>query len=1061
MKAVSRETATESGLKPLLSRLLSSNPIKPFSESLFSSRPSTLSGLPTDVLSLLLCALSVRYSPHMFLVSLESSRLARTVYDSLCGLLDGGVFFLPNIENNPSDVPGFKVSSEQHFSEFYREALKKTPGLYLFSSGSLERTVLDKTKALEESFLIQSGKEISRESLVKALSRWGYDLVDSVVVPKCFSVRGGIVDIFLLYANTPVRLEFFGNLVESVRLFEPSTQRSIRPLKNISIEPPPGYIPKKIGVPINSLFTNNTLPIFLYKKDGGFIVSGVKNPKHFFQTDFQTFNISKHSNDLKTSILNQLFKEHCSAKFFYLSTNGLVSPLMSNRFEIVRASLPCGFTSKELDLVCLSSSSIHGVRAPARNRWDVSQKTIKHKRIVGLHSLEWGDFLIHIDYGIGVYRGLEKVGPETAKTENIKIEYAGGDFVFVPIDRFNRVHKYVGAGDTSPKLSKLGSSLWEKQKSETRRSVKIVADELISLYKTRKVERGFAYTKTVEFLGDLESSFPFVETKDQAEAIKSVLEDLDKPTPMDRLIYGDVGFGKTEVAIRAALKAVESGRTVFFLAPTTILADQHYITCKQRLEPLGVRVDLLSRFRSKKDQASVLEKTALGQIDLIVGTHRLLSGDLPVSMLGLLIVDEEHRFGVKHKIALKHLKKKADVLTLTATPIPRTLQQSLLGIRDLSRIETPPKERHPIITRVKYFDWAIVEEKILIETGRGGQVYFLHNDIESMPFFLERLCLSFPSVSIAMAHGKMPSRNLEKTMLSFFEGSIDVLICTTIIESGLDVANANTILINNAHRLGLSQTYQIRGRVGRSNKQAYCYLLIPRGKTLSKDAFNRLKAIEHYSSLGAGYDIALKDLEIRGAGNLFGYEQSGHISRVGYALYNKILKEAIDEASNNEIAAPVTGPVVSFSGNAFIPDTYVPLVQDRLSFYQRLSEVVNRDEIKAIESELCDRFGPLPKETKNLIHIAETKKVFSSLPVSKIFMSKKETRIIFKDLPLAIDAPVFINQIKEWFDSKAVVFKVKDISGGRLSVEFSSTSFEKSQRLCFQFAELFSPQEKG
>ena len=508
---------------------------------------------------------------------------------------------------------------------------------------------------------------------------------------------------------------------------------------------------------------------------------------------------------------------------------------------------------------------------------------------------------------------------------------------------------------------------------QTKKSAEKDVQALVELYLSRKNNRGFVYKPDPDLLSALKSSFVYQETEDQQKAIFDVLGDMGKKTPMDRLVYGDVGFGKTEVALRAIVSAVSSGRCVFFLSPTTVLSDQHYITCKNRLSPLGLNVELLSRFRTKKEQGVVLSKLEGGGVDVLVGTHRVLGKDVSTKRLGLLVVDEEHRFGVKHKEYIRSLKKRVDVLTLTATPIPRTLQQSLVGIRDTSKIETPPRNRLPISTRVVRFNWSLVSTAIKKEISRGGQVYFVNNDIKSLDFYQKKIVDLVPGASVGVAHSKMTSQSLEGAVLAFFSGKINVLVCTSIVESGLDVQNANTMIINGAQNFGLSQLYQIRGRVGRGGVRAFCFLCVPKSHKLSSAAFQRLKAVEHYTALGSGYSVAMRDLEIRGAGNLFGFEQSGHIARVGLSLYNKILSETINE-KRGLVEGPARQPVsVSFDGAALFGVDYMPLVEDRLYYYQRLSKAEETREVAQIKTEVLDRFGKMTKEVKNLFLVGRVK----------------------------------------------------------------------------------------
>lgn len=572
-------------------------------------------------------------------------------------------------------------------------------------------------------------------------------------------------------------------------------------------------------------------------------------------------------------------------------------------------------------------------------------------------------------------------------------------------------------------------------------------------YSTNNRPRGFQYVPEDELYRALVASFPYEETSDQLEAIRTVTDDMESSTPMDRVICGDVGFGKTEVALRAAMKAISSGKKVLFLTPTTILADQHYISTRERLEPLGARVALLSRFRTKKEQQQILERMVTGDLDLIVGTHRLLSEDVQFPALGLLIIDEEHRFGVRHKEKIKQLKSSVDVLILTATPIPRTLQQALFGVRDISKIETPPKTRKPIHTFVNYFQWKTIHQALTRELNRNGQVYFLHNDITALPFYVEKISSLFPDASVAMAQGQMKSRDLERIVLDFFNRKVDILVCTTIIESGLDVSNANTIIINDAHNFGLAQLYQIRGRVGRSHRQAFCYLLLPKGRKLSEDAFQRLKAIEQYTSLGSGYDIALRDLEIRGAGNLFGYKQSGHMAAVGFDLYCELLQEAVAETTGKSVT-PAEPPKVTVRKNTLLADDYVPLVQDRLYFYQRLARADDPTTVNDIAAELADRFGPLPSAAQALIKTTQLRVLLTGSEVRTIQI---EPRRVELKLIADTDTPdQWLNTITEHLQTKQVPYRFKPGRDQQLSLISTTVSMDQSWHTAQVFAELFS-----
>ena len=591
---------------------------------------------------------------------------------------------------------------------------------------------------------------------------------------------------------------------------------------------------------------------------------------------------------------------------------------------------------------------------------------------------------MHVDHGIGKFRGLYRTGGTDAQNgatssvrEFLLIEYDGADRLYVPSEQADRVTRYVGGGDDSPNLTRLGTQEWTRAKARARRAVRDIAKDLVELYAARKLAQGHAFGADSVWQNELEDSFPYSETPDQLTAIAEVKGDMEQSTPMDRLLVGDVGYGKTEVALRAAFKAVMDGKQVAVLVPTTVLAQQHYTTFKERFGAFPVRVEVLSRFRSPKEQAAVVEAAVAGAVDVVIGTHRLVSKDVSFKDLGLLIVDEEQRFGVAHKERLKQLRKEVDVLTLTATPIPRTLHMSLAGVRDMSVMETPPEERLPIRTYVAEYDDGLVREAILRELDRGGQVYFVHNRVQSIEIVHRRLRELVPEARFLIGHGQMAEDQLEKVMLGFSEGEADVLLCTTIIESGLDISNANTIIIDNSHRLGLAQLYQLRGRVGRGPVRAYAYFLYARDTQLNETAEARLRTIYEATELGAGFRIAMKDLEIRGAGNLLGAEQSGQIAAVGFDLYTRLLGEAVELMSAAQAGTPplmtdATGPdrrpSLDLPLDAFLPSDYVADEAARLNLYQRFATASSGEQIGGLIAELEDRFGPLPEQATNLVY---------------------------------------------------------------------------------------------
>ncbi len=664
------------------------------------------------------------------------------------------------------------------------------------------------------------------------------------------------------------------------------------------------------------------------------------------------------------------------------------------RFVPIHGGLEAGFTLSDLRLTLLTDSEIFGIR----QRRPLSERRRKANlvdRNAFLRSLKPGDYVVHIEHGIAVFDGMIRRTVGEVEREYLVLRYAGEDKIYVPVDQIDRVTRYIGAGDSPPILTRLGTQDWERTKRKVRAAVQELAEELLRLYAQRQLKPGHAFSPDNEWQRELEASFPYLETDDQLRAIAEVKADMEKSTPMDRLVCGDVGFGKTEVALRAAFKAVQDGKQVAILVPTTVLAQQHFDTFRKRMAAFPVTVEMLSRFRSPREQDAIVRDLARGKIDIIIGTHRLLSNDVVFRDLGLVIVDEEQRFGVRHKERLKLLRAEVDVLTLTATPIPRTLHMALAGIRDLSVIDTPPEDRIPIKTYVVPADDHLIQEVIRRELEREGQVYVVHNRVQSIYHVAERVRRLVPEARIAVGHGQLPERELERVMMDFFEGRYDVLVCTTIIESGLDVPNANTIIIDDATNYGLAQLYQLRGRVGRGATRAYAYLLYQPARFMTSDARQRLEAIQEATELGAGFRIAMRDLEIRGAGNLLGAEQSGHIAAVGFDLYSRLLEQAVRKLKHEvdaaaadqtatvtaaEMAESLRAPTVSekvlvaplvtidLPLNAYLPPTYIADESVRLAVYQRMIDAATIEDVRSLRQELIDRFGgPLPEPVLHLI----------------------------------------------------------------------------------------------
>ncbi len=665
--------------------------------------------------------------------------------------------------------------------------------------------------------------------------------------------------------------------------------------------------------------------------------------------------------------------------------------LKEQNVEVIASGISAGFSIPELKIITIAESEIFG----RRKKLPSSIKKAKSEAIDSFVDLNTGDFVVHVNYGIGLFKGIQRVSTKKTERDYIKIEYADAETVFIPIEQVNLIQKYIGNEGRDPSLDRIGGKAWENRKNKVKKSVEDLADMLIQLYSERKEAVGYAFPKDTDWQIEFEAAFPYQETADQLSCIDDIKVDMESPAPMDRLVCGDVGYGKTEVAMRAAMKAVIGGKQVAFLAPTTILAEQHYENFVERFERFPVEIDMVSRFVPPKKQREVLKRLADGEIDILIGTHRILQKDVKYKNIGLLIIDEEQRFGVKDKEKLKQLKTNIDSLALSATPIPRTLHMSLLKIRDMSLLTTAPHNRRPIETFIREFDDEVIAAAIRKETDRGGQVFYLHNRVETLEqvqMFLSRVV---PEVMVETAHGQMSSSELEDVMHRFIHGAFHVLIATTIIENGIDIPNVNTIIIDRADNYGISQLYQLRGRVGRSNKTSYAYLLYPDQRALSEIAMKRLQVISDLTELGSGFKIAMKDMEIRGAGNLLGRQQSGDIMSVGFDMYMKILDEAVSERSDvsAEPKAPEVFLELDYSG--FIPDSYISESVEKMEVYKKIASVQTDEELAGVQQELEDRFGPLPEEVLNLLAIADIKAMSKKLHISAIRERSGQIRVEF------------------------------------------------------------------
>ena len=893
---------------------------------------------------------------------------------------------------------------------------------------------------------------VTLSNLNERLFEMGFERVDFVTEPGEFAVRGGIIDVFSFAYQHPYRIEFFDDTIERLSSFHVENQRSVTGHDTIEILPDTSNIEttderKTIleFFPSNSsfLFGNldritHLLKIFFNKAKITYDAEDVKSkypPETLFVHPEEWMRDCKEKSILllertdQIKISNQIsFKQSPQPAFNkkfhllieYLNKNkekGYKNDLFcsheqqAKRFhdifqeqeEVVHYStkiLPLyqGFEDIEARWACFSDHQIFERYHKFRLKSDVTKK--QALSLKELTQMEVGDYVTHIDHGIGKFGGLQKIDVEGNAQEAIKLIYGERDILYLSIHSLHKISKFNGKDGSVPKLFKLGSKAWKTLKQKTKKRVKEIAFDLIQLYAKRRQKIGFAFPPDSYLQWELEASFLFEDTPDQSKTTLAIKKDMESTQPMDRLVCGDVGFGKTEVAIRAAFKAVDNSKQVMVLVPTTILAFQHFKTFSSRLEELPVQVDYLNRFRSTKDKNQILFDLSEGKIDILIGTHQLVNKNVQFKDLGLLIVDEEQKFGVAVKEKIRSLKANIDVLTLTATPIPRTLQFSLMAARDLSVIATPPPNRYPIESEVIRFNEVQIRDGILYELQRGGQVYFIHNRVENINEIAGLIQRLVPDSRVGIGHGQMEGNKLEKTLLGFMEGKFDILIATTIIENGLDVPNANTIFINNAQNFGLSDLHQMRGRVGRSNKKAFCYFFTPPLNSMSSDAQKRIRTVEQFSALGSGIQIAMKDLEIRGAGDLLGGEQSGFINEIGFETYQKILQEAMDELKENEFKTLyqegqndlfktyVKEVQIDTDLEVYLPDDYINIVKERLSLYQKLSTLKTNDELNDFEQQLNDRFGPLPKEASELIESVRLKWLATQLGMERILIKK-------------------------------------------------------------------------
>lgn len=1014
-----------------------------------------LTGLSGSSKSLILSTVFQNIQSTQVVVIPEKEEAAYFYNDLVSLLGDDIVFFFPSTYKRSVQYEQTEPANIVLRTEVLNHlASGKRNGLIVTYPESVMEKVISKRNLKKNTFNISKGEKLSLEFLEEVLREYNFERVDFVYEPGQYSIRGSIADIFSYSTDMPYRIDFFGEEVETIRSFNTEDQLSVSVLKQISVIP---NIQDISIEQVNDSFLDFLPPSsLLWIEESNYVrdkinniyeltsqreVSGqVANRKDLVMTGnrflelCEKFRIVEFGN-------KSVFSPECIYEFrtepqpafnknFELLTGKLVANdgsgyatylISENQSQIDRLkdifaeinpdvkfiplllNLHNGFTDNDLKISIYTDHQIFDRYHKFKIRGYFTKKeSISVKELTGLNP---GDYVVHIDHGIGKFGGLEKIEVNGKIQEAIKLVYRDNDILYVGLHSLHRISKYKGKDNAEPKIYKLGSGAWQKLKQNTKKRVKDIAKDLIELYAKRMSASGYSFSPDSYLQRELEASFIYEDTPDQLSATIAVKEDMETEHPMDRLICGDVGFGKTEIAVRAAFKTAADSKQTAVLVPTTILALQHYKTFSSRLKGFPCNVDYLSRHRKPADQKQILARLAEGKIDVIIGTHKLIGKEVKFKDLGLLIIDEEQRFGVAVKEKLKKMRADVDTLTLTATPIPRTLQFSLMGARDLSVINTPPPNRMPIITEVHGFNDEIIKEGIEYEISRNGQVFFIHNRVENIKEVEAKIKNLCPHVKTAVVHGKMEGREIENIMFDFIQGDYDVLVATTIIESGLDIPNANTIFINDAHHFGLSELHQLRGRVGRSNKKAFCYLLAPALSTLTHEAKRRLNAIEEFSELGSGFNIALQDLDIRGSGNLLGGEQSGFVADVGFETYQKILNEALAELKESEpvTAAPeekdheiknreekpkcyVSDFQIDTDLEIMFPDEYVSNISERIRLYRELNEIENEEALLAYEQRLIDRFGPVPPSATALLDIVRIKWLSVKLGIEKIFL---------------------------------------------------------------------------
>jgi transcription-repair coupling factor (superfamily II helicase) len=1014
------------------------------------------------------------------LVVLNDAEEAAYFFNSIESITEAmDLFYFPSSFKTPHN---FNLLNPSHVMLRTEALTKISMGgnkkiLVTYPEALFEKVILPKT--LQNNIIqIKTNDHLEVNTLLQQLVDYGFDRTDFVYEPGQFAVRGGILDIYSFGNEKPYRIELFGEEVDSIRLFDPASQLSERKLLQVNIIPNvTTQFEQTEQIPLLDFISKDTL---IWLKDWNVIKqkgldqyellhdflehhqnnSVIEIDAHHKRTKISDLVVVEETEQqlMQRSIIEWGFQPQLTHEKIVFNTQ--VQPAFNRQFQLLIENVQSyekkgyaififaeqakqlerlhaiftdlkteiqftpivkniheGFIDHDHKIVCYTDHQIF----QRYHKYKVKQAYSKSKAITlrTLRDLQPGDYVTHIDHGVGVYSGLQKMEVNGLMQEAVRIIYKDSDILYVNINSLHKISKYTGKEGSPPKVNKLGSDAWVKLKDKTKAKVKEIAFDLIKLYAQRKAQSGFAFSPDNYMVYELEASFMYEETLDQSKAIADVKKDMEGLAPMDRLVCGDVGFGKTEVAVRAAFKAAIDGKQVALLVPTTILAFQHYKTFVDRLKDFPITVDYLNRFKSSAQKKETIEKVKQGKIDILVGTHGVLGKEVQFKDLGLMIIDEEQKFGVGHKEKLKTLKTTVDCLTLTATPIPRTLHFSLMGARDLSIINTAPANRQPIHTEVQVFNEDVIRETIYFETERGGQVFFIHNRVQGLAEMCSMIQSLCPDLSIGYAHGQLEGHLLEEKILDFIERRYDVLVCTNIVESGVDIPNVNTIIINNAHQFGLSDLHQLRGRVGRSNKKAFCYLLAPPISTLPDDSRKRLQTLEQFSELGSGFQIAMRDLDIRGAGNLLGGEQSGFMVEIGFEMYQKILAEAVRELKRSdfkelfkeEISQQddfVQDCTIDTDLEIMIPDAYVESIGERLSLYTRMDQTENEEDLELLRVEMADRFGPIPAPVEDLFTTIKCRKLAIALGFEKMTLKDTTLRCFFINRP---DSPYFESNI--------------------------------------------------